>query len=162
MRSSVILENLIGFYLEVINFDLYIVIYYLHALEIITNEDGRGLVSNEISPGLYKIVFYSKDYFAKKQIATFYPYIEIVFEAMDQNQHYHIPLLLSPFGYSSYRGSWYFTILRMVDVWFLIVLQSNYKIYMLLAVSLFTYAIVYNSLSNLIHVDRLIEFILWS
>lgn len=77
----------------------------MHALEIITNEDGRGLVSNEISPGLYKIVFYSKDYFAKKQIATFYPYIEIVFEAMDQNQHYHIPLLLSPFGYSSYRGS---------------------------------------------------------
>jgi len=44
------------------------------------------------------------NYFKEKKIRIFYPFIEIVFE-IDSDEHYHIPLLLNPFGYSTYRGS---------------------------------------------------------
>src|SRR5215212_9136559 len=70
----------------------------------ITNEDGR--ISNlpgkdkTTQAGIYKIRFETKDYFDRDAIATFYPYIEIVF-AVRSGEHYHIPLLLSPFGYST-------------------------------------------------------------
>jgi len=73
-----------------------------------TNADGRitGLLpTNEpLEQGIYKIRFETKDYFDKNQIPTFYPYIEIIFE-INTLQHYHIPLLLNPFGYTTYRGS---------------------------------------------------------
>ncbi|HKO80661.1 MAG TPA: hydroxyisourate hydrolase [Chitinophagaceae bacterium] len=72
-----------------------------------TNSDGRitDLLKNDLLPyGNYKMRFETKDYFDKKQVATFYPYVEIVFN-LDTNEHYHIPLLLNPFGYSTYRGS---------------------------------------------------------
>jgi len=71
-----------------------------------TNSDGRikEWLSKEPSAGVYKIRFETKEYFDKNSIATFYPYVEIVFE-IKSNEHYHIPLLLSPFGYSTYRGS---------------------------------------------------------
>jgi 5-hydroxyisourate hydrolase len=73
-----------------------------------TNEDGR--ISNLLDKervagiGMYKMRFETKDYFDQQGIATFYPYIEIVFN-IPSGEHYHIPLLLSPFGYSTYRGS---------------------------------------------------------
>jgi 5-hydroxyisourate hydrolase len=74
----------------------------------ITNEDGRipKLLPTEepVEQGIYKIRFETKDYFDKNQIKTFYPYVEIIFE-IDIAQHYHIPLLLNPFGYTTYRGS---------------------------------------------------------
>src|SRR5258705_8648825 len=74
----------------------------------ITNEDGRisGLLAKEriVPPGIYKMRFETKDYFDKNGVSTFYPYIEIVFD-IRSGEHYHIPLLLSPFGYSTYRGS---------------------------------------------------------
>lgn len=73
-----------------------------------TNDDGRipDLVptTTMLEAGIYKMKFETKEYFEAQQIATFYPYVEIVFEVND-NQHYHIPLLLNPFGYSTYRGS---------------------------------------------------------
>jgi 5-hydroxyisourate hydrolase len=73
-----------------------------------TNKDGRitDLLSREqvLSPGLYKMTFLTKDYFVQQQVATFYPFVEITFE-ITSAEHYHIPLLLSPFGYSTYRGS---------------------------------------------------------
>jgi 5-hydroxyisourate hydrolase len=71
-----------------------------------TNSDGRitEWLSKEPAAGVYKIRFETKKYFDKNSIATFYPYVEIVFE-IRSNEHYHIPLLLSPFGYSTYRGS---------------------------------------------------------
>jgi len=71
-----------------------------------TNSDGRiqEWLSKEPAAGIYKIRFETKEYFNKNSIATFYPYVEIVFE-IKSNEHYHIPLLLSPFGYSTYRGS---------------------------------------------------------
>ena len=54
--------------------------------------------------GIYKMRFETKDYFDQQQVKTFYPYVEIIFE-IEKDQHYHIPLLLNPFGYSTYRGS---------------------------------------------------------
>lgn len=74
----------------------------------ITNVDGRipDLLDKHITLeyGIYKMRFETKDYFDKQQIPTFYPYVEIIFEINSQ-EHYHIPLLLNPFGYSTYRGS---------------------------------------------------------
>jgi 5-hydroxyisourate hydrolase len=73
-----------------------------------TNLDGRApaLTENlqQLQPNIYKLRFETKDYFDRNQIATFYPYVEIVFE-VSAPEHYHVPLLINPFGYSTYRGS---------------------------------------------------------
>ena len=71
-----------------------------------TNTDGRAsdLTSKNLEPTIYKLRFETKDYFDKNSISTFYPYVEIIFE-ITNSEHYHIPLLLNPFGYSTYRGS---------------------------------------------------------
>ena len=60
--------------------------------------------SNENNNGVYKLTFYITPYFEKLKQKTFYPFIEVVFEIKD-NQHYHIPITLSPYGYSTYRGN---------------------------------------------------------
>lgn len=74
----------------------------------ITNADGRipDLLSKDriLEIGTYKMKFETKSYFDKDHIASFYPYVEIVFD-ITTKEHYHIPLLLNPFGYSTYRGS---------------------------------------------------------
>jgi 5-hydroxyisourate hydrolase len=74
----------------------------------ITNADGRipDLLKKDVllEYGIYKMRFETKEYFGRNGIATFYPYVEIIFNVTTQ-EHYHIPLLLSPFGYSTYRGS---------------------------------------------------------
>ncbi len=74
-----------------------------------TNSDGRitDLVSNEteLRDGVYRLIFDTAKYFANQQIKSFYPQVTIVFRIEDPAQHYHVPLLLSPFGYSTYRGS---------------------------------------------------------
>ena len=74
----------------------------------VTDADGRIrdlLKPNEGLPhGIYKLRFETKDYFDKNSITTFYPYVEIIFDILT-DEHYHIPLLLTPFGYSTYRGS---------------------------------------------------------
>lgn len=54
--------------------------------------------------GRYRLVFHTGDYFERRRTPTFYPEVIVVFEAADHS-HYHVPLLLSPFGYSTYRGS---------------------------------------------------------
>ena len=73
-----------------------------------TNEDGRIsdlLVKDRLlQRGIYKLRFETKDYFDKNQVPTFYPYVEIIFD-IQATEHYHVPLLLNPFGYSTYRGS---------------------------------------------------------
>jgi 5-hydroxyisourate hydrolase len=74
----------------------------------VTNSDGRisDLLPEKLwlVHGIYKMRFETKDYFDKERITTFYPYIEIIFD-LQTDEHYHIPLLLNPFGYSTYRGS---------------------------------------------------------
>lgn len=73
-----------------------------------TNKDGRitdWLEDNTILPaGIFKLVFETGAYFNKATITTFYPVVEVVVAIADE-AHYHIPLLLSPYGYSTYRGS---------------------------------------------------------
>ena len=74
-----------------------------------TDEDGRinDLLSvDEVFPlGHYRLVFNTGAYFLMRDIECFFPQITISFVVKDENQHYHVPLLLSPFGYSTYRGS---------------------------------------------------------
>ena len=73
-----------------------------------TNRDGRvsDLISNdEFNPGVYRITFETASYFKKNNIKTFYPYASIVFEVKNSKEHYHVPLLISGHGYSTYRGS---------------------------------------------------------
>ena len=74
----------------------------------ITNKEGRltNLLAEdeELIPGIYKITFDIKHYFNADDMETFYPTVEIIFE-MKTIEHYHIPLLISPFGYCTYRGS---------------------------------------------------------
>ena len=73
-----------------------------------TNSDGRvsDLLKNNITltHSIHKLRFETKDYFDKHHVRTFYPFVEIIFD-ITANEHYHVPLLLSPFGYSTYRGS---------------------------------------------------------
>jgi 5-hydroxyisourate hydrolase len=77
-----------------------------------TNSDGRAdgplLEGSALAPGLYEIVFSAGAYQALHLPAGetgFYDVIPIRFKIADRNAHYHVPLLLSPFGYSTYRGS---------------------------------------------------------
>ena len=74
----------------------------------VTNSDGRvaNFMSEDqvIEPGIYRMVFETGAYFDKEGIVGFYPEVPVIFEIKDTT-HYHIPLLLSPFGYSTYRGS---------------------------------------------------------
>lgn len=73
-----------------------------------TNEDGRAKnLTDEgvvLDPGTYKLTFYTAPYFDKAGIASFYPEVTVTFITSD-TEHYHVPLLLNPFGYSTYRGS---------------------------------------------------------
>jgi len=74
----------------------------------VTNADGRIgdlLPQNKnIAPGNYKMVFETGDYFKANNTKGFYPVVEIDFTVFD-DCHYHVPLLINPFGYSTYRGS---------------------------------------------------------
>ncbi|MEQ8208991.1 MAG: hydroxyisourate hydrolase [Lacipirellulaceae bacterium] len=73
-----------------------------------TNSDGRVtdlLPEGDMNPGTYRIRFEVAEYLAKSSTAAFYPFVDITFEVTEGEAHYHVPLLLSPFGYSTYRGS---------------------------------------------------------
>ena len=72
-----------------------------------TDRDGRvgNLGEGKDHPsGTYRLRFAVADYFAGRRINAFYPFVEVTF-AVTKGETYHIPLLLSPFGYSTYRGS---------------------------------------------------------
>jgi 5-hydroxyisourate hydrolase len=74
----------------------------------VTDDDGRLRTltpAGPVSAGVYRIRFHTSAYFAAHQQAIFFPIVEIQFIVADGNQHYHVPLLLSPYGYSTYRGS---------------------------------------------------------
>jgi 5-hydroxyisourate hydrolase len=74
----------------------------------ITNDDGRisDFLSEDqkIEPGTYRMLFETRAYFDKEGKEGFYPEVPVIFEIKD-TEHYHIPLLLNPFGYTTYRGS---------------------------------------------------------
>jgi 5-hydroxyisourate hydrolase len=72
-----------------------------------TDEQGRvhdfGLT--ELRAGVHRLVFATGDYFATQDQPTFYPEIVVTFSVTAADEHHHVPLLLSPFAYSTYRGS---------------------------------------------------------
>jgi 5-hydroxyisourate hydrolase len=75
-----------------------------------TNEDGRlrDLIPDRhtLEPGIYRLTFNTGAYLeGTGQGPGFYPVVTIVFDVRDVDSHYHVPLLLSPYGYSTYRGS---------------------------------------------------------
>ena len=74
----------------------------------ITNADGRipDLLPQEriLKPDAYRMVFDTGSYYRQQNLKTFYPEVEIQFSTFDET-HYHVPLLVNPFGYSTYRGS---------------------------------------------------------
>jgi len=75
----------------------------------VTDSDGRArdLLSSDavLLPATYRLTFETSPYFRSRNLTTFFPHVEITFAVADAKQHYHVPLLLSPFGYSTYRGS---------------------------------------------------------
>jgi 5-hydroxyisourate hydrolase len=76
----------------------------------VTDEDGRlrDLFPPEMSftPGSYRLIFDTLSYFnGQKTEGFFFPQVTVEFYVSDTGRHYHVPLLLSPFGYSTYRGS---------------------------------------------------------
>jgi 5-hydroxyisourate hydrolase len=74
-----------------------------------TDSDGRlrDLLAPDfvLQEGVYRLTFETAGYFATQNISSFYPQVAVVFRVQDAAQHYHVPLLLNPFGYSTYRGS---------------------------------------------------------
>ncbi|CAL1592050.1 unnamed protein product [Knipowitschia caucasica] len=73
-----------------------------------TNSDGRcpGLISKAgFTPGTYKLRFETGEYWDSLGQTSFYPYVEVVFTIKESDQKFHIPLLMSRFSYSTYRGS---------------------------------------------------------
>lgn len=75
----------------------------------VTNGDGRVpnlLEDGKVLPaGIYRTHFEVSGYFRNRGHKHFYPYVDVAFNIDGDGQHYHIPLLLSPYGYSTYRGS---------------------------------------------------------
>lgn len=72
-----------------------------------TDQDGRlrDFVSSQLTEGAYRLRFDVGGYFARQQRAAFFPEIVVVFQIGSADEHYHVPVLISPFGYSTYRGS---------------------------------------------------------
>ncbi|PKW12830.1 hydroxyisourate hydrolase [Saccharopolyspora spinosa] len=72
-----------------------------------TDDDGRikDLGPDRLAAGDYRLTFDTGEYFERQGVATFYPQVQITFRIADPAQHYHVPLLLSPFAFSTYRGS---------------------------------------------------------
>lgn len=73
-----------------------------------TNADGRIAdflpAGSKLEGGVYRLVFETGGYFASLGQRAFYPTVEVTFEVLEE-RHLHVPLLLSPFGYTTYRGS---------------------------------------------------------
>ena len=77
------------------------------SVETKTDEDGRCNHWGDIvlGAGIYTLRFQTQEYLQQHHQKAFYPYVDIHFHLEKDGGHYHVPLLISPFGFSSYRGS---------------------------------------------------------
>jgi 5-hydroxyisourate hydrolase len=75
--------------------------------DAVTDADGRvrELVQNELDAGDYRLDFSTRTYFERSGLSVFYPQVSVVFSLDDPTAHVHVPLLLSPFGYTTYKGT---------------------------------------------------------
>ncbi|UYP20020.1 hydroxyisourate hydrolase [Rhodococcus sp. Z13] len=73
----------------------------------VTNDDGRitDLTDDPLPAGTYHLVFATGDWFAARDVPAFYPEVVVTFRIPEGDGHFHVPLLLSPYSYSTYRGS---------------------------------------------------------
>lgn len=73
----------------------------------VTDDNGRvaDLSSGAVEAGDFRLEFATAAYFNASGTAAFYPEVSVVFTVTDAGAHHHVPLLLSPFGYSTYRGT---------------------------------------------------------
>ncbi len=71
----------------------------------VTNADGRFVFGCEKAAGVYQIIFSIEDYFKASAREAFFLDTPVIFKVTDTQRKYHVPLLLNPFGYSTYRGS---------------------------------------------------------
>jgi len=82
---------------------------WLSINDTITDADGRCKYllpeTQPLQPGIYRVHFDTSAYYKHHHLHGLYPYVEIVFDVKDSEQHYHIPLLLTANGYTTYRGS---------------------------------------------------------
>lgn len=75
--------------------------------EKVTDKSGRVpdfLPNDKSNLGIYKLTYMTSDYFKKMKEESFYPWVEVVFE-ITNGEHYHVPITLSAYGYSTYRGN---------------------------------------------------------
>ena len=73
-----------------------------------TDHDGRLRTlhpDGSLAPGVYRITFGTRAYFESRRVAAFYPEVVVVFETAAGETHYHVPLLIGPFGFTTYRGT---------------------------------------------------------
>jgi 5-hydroxyisourate hydrolase len=71
----------------------------------VTDADGRARLAEDLAPGTYRLRFATGDWFAAAGRETFHPEVVVAFTVAPDREHLHVPLLLSPFAYSTYRGS---------------------------------------------------------
>ena len=75
--------------------------------EKVTDKNGRVpdfLPNDKSNLGIYKLTYYTSEYFKKMNTESFYPWVEVVFQITNA-EHYHVPITLSAYGYSTYRGN---------------------------------------------------------
>ncbi|AZI32682.1 hydroxyisourate hydrolase [Kaistella carnis] len=75
--------------------------------EKVTDKNGRVpdfLPNDKSNLGIYKLTYYTSEYFKKMNTESFYPWVEVVFQITNAD-HYHVPITLSAYGYSTYRGN---------------------------------------------------------
>jgi 5-hydroxyisourate hydrolase len=74
-----------------------------------TDGDGRCAQllpeGEDLSAGIYRLIFETGSYFAQQKVDALYPAVEVTFQVREGESHFHLPLLLSPHGYTTYRGS---------------------------------------------------------
>ncbi|MEZ0491613.1 hydroxyisourate hydrolase [Kineococcus sp. TBRC 1896] len=70
-----------------------------------TDDDGRARLAEDLAPGTYRLRFATGEWFAAAGRETFHPEVVVAFTVTAGREHLHVPLLLSPFAYSTYRGS---------------------------------------------------------
>jgi len=74
--------------------------------EGVTDRDGRcRLTEDATAPGTHRLVFATGQWFAEQDREAFWPEVALTFSVAEPAEHHHVPLLLSPFAYSTYRGS---------------------------------------------------------
>ena len=73
----------------------------------VTDAKGRltALTEGAMMPGTYRLTFDTGEYHRTRGMVPFFPEVTITFNVLDVSEHFHVPLLLSPYGYTTYRGS---------------------------------------------------------